>query len=371
MWFGHQPFFITDDEIRWRVYSSYLPLIDALVERAIPFSLGLSGGTLERMDKLVPGFLEQLRTSIGTGLISIAGTAAHHPVMPWLSTASARAHIEEDKRIRKEHGLPSAGVFWPTELAWSMRVGKLVHDAGYHAIVIDSRCCDTADLMPTWKQLDNKLVADTTCVERVRRNNVLRLHFHDAHSPLDLWVRDGELAHALVHILRSDECDERQELNAFRDALEISLSKSADPVAPILLADDIERLLPDGLARLLDLLDGLSAQNIRFCTAQEFGIYEARPISYVPAGTMEGGQDLWDLSVDDRWFREHLERLTRQMEARINFRKPKDEEHMIMRDRLLRIQDSGFYFWHFIARSRRPFYDELFSLENWIDRAEH
>src|SRR5580704_18083682 len=193
MWFGHQPFFITDDEIRWRVYSSYLPLIDALVERAIPFSLGLSGGTLERMDKLVPGFLEQLRTSIGTGLISIAGTAAHHPVMPWLSTASARAHIEEDKRIRKEHGLPSAGVFWPTELAWSMRVGKLVHDAGYHAIVIDSRCCDTADLMPTWKQLDNKLVADTTCVERVRRNNVLRLHFHDAHSPLDLWVRDGEL----------------------------------------------------------------------------------------------------------------------------------------------------------------------------------
>jgi hypothetical protein len=370
-WFGHQPFFVPDDELLWRVHSSYLPLLDALVDRHIPFTLGLSGGVLERIAKLAPEFLNQLKNFIGTGLVGVAGTAAHHPVMPWLSTPSARAHIEEDKRVRKDCGLPAARLFWPTELAWSMRIGKLVNDAGYQAIVVDSRCSDSANLMPTWRYIDNKLVPDTLNMERACRSHLLTLQLDEASAPLDLWVRDGELAHALVHILRGDEHDEDKQLGAFREALDLTRSKSADPNAPILLADDMERLLPDALARFLELLDDLLDHNVTFCTAEEFGAYRSRMISYVPAGTMEGGQSLWDLSVDDRWFREYLERVTQQLEALIDFRSPRDAKHRIVRDRLLRIQDSGFYFWRYVARSRRPFYDELFRLESWLERKEH
>lgn len=117
LWFCHQPFFVPDDEVVWRVNSSYRPIVDAFRDRSLPMSLGITGGLLERIANLVPEFLEELRQAVEEGQLTLVGTAAHHPVLPWLSTNSARAQIAEDQRIRAKLDLPSLPVFWPTELA--------------------------------------------------------------------------------------------------------------------------------------------------------------------------------------------------------------------------------------------------------------
>ena len=42
VWFFHQPYFVSDDEISWRVDATYSPLLDALRARSIGCSLGIT-----------------------------------------------------------------------------------------------------------------------------------------------------------------------------------------------------------------------------------------------------------------------------------------------------------------------------------------
>ena len=138
IWFFHQPFFVPDDEILWRINSTYLPLIDALTSRGIRFSLGLTASLLERSAILYPRFVEVLQKGAATGNFSLMGTTAYHPVLPWLSGKSARAQILVDREVKARFNLPRAKVFWPTELAWSTRVGTLAAEFGYDTVVVDS-----------------------------------------------------------------------------------------------------------------------------------------------------------------------------------------------------------------------------------------
>ncbi|MBV8530132.1 MAG: hypothetical protein JO104_02355, partial [Candidatus Eremiobacteraeota bacterium] len=243
----------------------------------------------------------------------------------------------------------------------------LALDEHYEAVVIDSRCRERADAMPQWRGIGDRLLPNDESVERRRRAH--RLILQQARgAALSLLVRDAALASAFVHLIRDNDLDEQTRIGNFLASLDKIRGNAASTDAPVILADDIERLLPDGIAAFLQMLDDLLEAGVAFsslagvCATE----YPAAAVSYVPAGTMEGDDLLWQQSFDDRCFREQLARVTAKMEQRMNLAGPSNAEERGWRDRLLRIQDTTFYFWRYISRTRRPFYDELYEIEQWL-----
>lgn len=372
IWFFHQPFFIPDDEIAWRVDSTYIPLLDALGERSIPCSLGVTASLLERCRTVRPGFINLLSQAVVERRVGLLGTAAYHPVLPWLSNHSARAQMHIDRAVKRQLGLEIVPVFWPTELAWSMNVGALAAEFGYKAVVVDSSSRDAADTMPNWRSGPRGLQPNLELESRVGISAKVQTlpGCRDSDAQLDLWVREHALSTALVEIMVSDEEDEREHVTSFLTVLDEVRQRAVDPEAPVIIAEDPERFLPNGLARFLDFLDGVLKASIEFVPSDSFmALPASQRLAYVPAGTMEGDDAMWSAVLDDVWFRHRLDRVTGLVETRIDLLNPISEEHRDIRDKLLRIQDSGFYFWRYVSRTRLPFHATLLAIEQWLENS--
>src|SRR6056297_3860781 len=106
IWFAHQPFFVPDDELINRVYSTYFPILDIHAERDIPVSFGITGGTLERISRLVPEFVPFLRELVRDGWVDCIGTAAFHPLLPELDRYWIDRQLEFDKELKESLRLP-------------------------------------------------------------------------------------------------------------------------------------------------------------------------------------------------------------------------------------------------------------------------
>jgi len=272
IWFLHQPFFVPDDEILWRIDSTYLPLIEALGDRSIKCSLGITGSLLERCARLRPDFIAALARTIEDERIMLLGTAAYHPILPWLSARSARAQIFLDRQVKAQLGLPVAKVFWPTELAWSMRVGALAVEFGYEAVVVDNCSRDAANLPPQWRSSPDGLspVVEIEQPLGIAAKIETEVHCANAPSPITLWVRERALSNALLEAMYSEEENDERHFKVFSAALESTFSRAIDPTAPLVLADDPERYLPNRLARLLGLLDSAISACVEFVSPREF-----------------------------------------------------------------------------------------------------
>jgi len=370
IWFLHQPFFVPDDEILWRIDSTYLPLIEALGDRSIKCSLGITGSLLERCARLRPDFIAALARTIEDERIMLLGTAAYHPILPWLSARSARAQIFLDRQVKAQLGLPVAKVFWPTELAWSMRVGALAVEFGYEAVVVDNCSRDAANLPPQWRSSPDGLspVVEIEQPLGIAAKIETEVHCANAPSPITLWVRERALSNALLEAMYSEEENDERHFKVFSAALESTFSRAIDPTAPLVLADDPERYLPNRLARLLGLLDSAISACVEFVSPREFVASPCkRRLSYVPAGTMEEAEKMWAATIDDLWFRRYIDHLTERVETKFNLLRPATEKEHRIREKLLRAQDSGFYFWHYVSRARREFYSDLAEIEHWLD----
>jgi hypothetical protein len=278
------------------------------------------------------------------------------------------AQIEEDQSIRNKLGLKSLNVFWPPELAWSMRVGRCIMAAGYKAIVVDRSYCELSDTFPLWSAVNSTLAPEAVRPRRANKHSRLTLELKFNRSPqfLDVWVRQRTLSESLVDAIKGDHEATSIHVERFVSALERITDEMIVRDAPVLFGEDVERIFPDSIAEFFNVLDKLAELNVTFCSATEFQ-ERALPskTSYVPAGTMELDEVLWANTFDDRVYRDHLERVTNQFERIVGL-KARSPEELFWRNELLKIQDSGFYFWPFISRSRRPFYDVLLDIEEWL-----
>ena len=370
IWFFHQPFFVPDNEILWRINSTYLPLIEALTERQIKFSLGLTSSLLERCAVLHPEFVRVLQHGSVNGNFTLVGTAAYHPVLPWLSGPSARAQILIDREVKARFDLPRANVFWPTELAWSTRVGNLVVDYGYDTVIVDSSARDAANLMPKWDDSPLGLRPNLVIESPLGMSPKVTTWVGNFKKPflLSVWVRERALSNAMLEAMNSDEEDSDYAFPRFVEKLESLRLRSFDPTAPLILADDPERYLPNGLTRILRLLDASQKTGIQFVSTQELAVLPSEVhLNYIPASTMEGDDSMWSAAVDDRWFRTYLDQITARVEARFDLSRPRNSIESAIRENLMRTQDSGFHFWHFVGRARRDFYSNLVEIESWLD----
>lgn len=370
VWLMHQPFFIPDDEIAWRVDSTYTPLLDSLFERNITASIGITGSLLVRCANIRPEFVDLLRRACNEKRIQIMGTGNYHPFLPYLSTASADTQIRIDRDIKKSLGLILSNVFWPNELAWSMRIGAMAIRAGYNSVLIDSLCSDQANAVPMWVANESGLSATQISNDDsvgISSKIATKVYADGKDCELELLVRDHGLAQKFVELMTGENEDAQHHLDDFLAQSEKSRLRSTTPNAPIILAEDAERILPVGIGRFLDLLDGLVDLGVVFIPPEE--MIRLRPDTHyrhVPAGTMEGEDTLWTKSTDDRWFRDALERVSLGIASRFSLSNPVTADERMIRDLLLQTQDSGFYFWRFIARTRTPFYKNLQIMEEWL-----
>ncbi|HTV32186.1 MAG TPA: hypothetical protein VME69_03665 [Methylocella sp.] len=367
----HQPFFISDEELSWRVDSTYFPLLEALRDRSIKCSVGVTGSLLERCAQLRPDFIEALLEAIQGDWIMLLGTAAYHPILPWLSTQSARAQILVDREVKARLGLPTSNVFWPTELAWSMRVGALAIELGYETVVIDNCSRDAANIVPRWRSDSGGLypVVNVDQPLGIASKISTVVSSSGACPSLNLWVRERALSNALLETMHSDEERATHYFDIFSAALESTFARAKDPSAPLVLADDPERYLPNGLTRLQGLLDTAISTSVEFVSPREFISGPCQNfLSYVPAGTMEDSDWMWSATTDDQWFRRYLDQLTLRVETACDLLCPKTEKEHDIRRKLLRVQDSGFYFWHYVSRTRRDFYLNLVEIEDWLNK---
>lgn len=244
-------------------------------------------------------------------------------------------------------------------------------EAGYNSVVVDISSRDQANSVPLWKKdnfdlkpnlIQNNTLGSTPLVK-------VNMPYKQNNKTLVLWVREKTLSNSLLEQMLSDNENPQTHLSNFLDALDKAGEKALDSTSPLILAEDVERIFPNALGRFLDILDNLLGQKIEFVPSTYLESKStSREVNYVPASTMEGDDSMWIATLDDKLFREHIERLSIQIEDKINFENPKSKEEKDIRDRLLKIQDSGFYFWRFIPRTREPFYREIQFLENWLNQ---
>lgn len=371
IWQIHQPFFIGDKELDWRIHSTYIPLIDALKERQIPFSLNITGSTLERMAIAFPELIIELKNLIEYGTISFLGSAAFHPILPWLPTKSALAQIKYDNDIKNHLDLKISDVFWPTELGWSMKTGYCAKTCGYNSIVIDSYSRSIMNRVPVWKQEHSGLKPVLDNYERLGDASKIKtsLFSNDSNSEITCLVRERSISNEILKQMLGEEDNPAVHINKVLNVIDKTRKKALSQGSPIIVAEDAERFLPNYLSRFLDLLDGLMVNNIQFVPLTN--VLEDKTMiesDYIPASTMEGDDGMWEQSADDRWYRQYLNQITFEVENKIDINDPVTEKEKKICKLLLSIQDSGFYFWHYVSRTRKPFYERIFEIEKILNQ---
>ncbi|MBC8466113.1 hypothetical protein H8D57_03715 [bacterium] len=371
IWHIHQPFFIPEDELNWRISSSYIPLIDALSERNIACSINITGDTLRRIAALSPPFINLLKDYLNKTTSIMLGSAACHPSLPWLSRSSAKAQVRFDREVKELLGFPFCDVFWPTELAWSMRVGHLARVEGYRAVIIDSESRDALNQIPMWKASSSGLEPITHNYRQMGSYSkiITTIPIKGKEESICLWVREHQLSDALIKLMIGEEESSKSHLDHFINEISKCSLKAFDPQSPLIVANDVERFLPNSLSRFLDLLDGLCESNVCLCSYNDLDdSSKFIETEYVPASTMEGNDSMWTSTLDDRLCNIHLTQITQEIESLFDVLYPIGSEQKIIRQKLIEVQDSSLYFWHYITRVRAAFFAEIIHLENLVEK---
>ncbi len=367
IWFCHQPFFIPDHEILSRVHSTYFPVLDAHIERNIPITFGMTAGTLERINSLVPDFIVFLRAAIAAGNIKLLGTAAFHPILPELGRIWLDRQIEYDKNTRANLDLQSIPLFWPTELAWSMRLARVLCEHGYSSVVVNNHCIDLMNTAPRWNKSGQFLNPKPFVPDSRPRHSRIRIELESGTSSSDIDVvsRNDSISNGIVGLLHKN-CSHKDKVDSFMELLDTELTNAMDKNSPIVLGEDPERILPERLGDYLRLLDHLVDKGINFSSIDD--LFSNPPSAYtkhVPSGTMQGSDELWSSTVEDRWFRGQLtDLLNRHAKFELDALYPSRE---LIERKVMQIQDSGFYFWPYIARTRSTYFEKMAEIDELLN----
>jgi len=365
VWHAHQPFFIPDDEIRWRVDASYIPLIDAFTSRKLPLALSITSGTLERIEHLRPDFIDELRNHINCGSITLLGSLAHHPILPRLTTEFAKLHIDQDLTKKKELGLKTASILWPTELAFNLRCAALSTEYGYRAAILDSSSRDLSDTTPTWIQTSNGLSPTLPSAPTARPDTVAELFdIGTNRASFKMMFRERSLTEALSQASQDIGGYE----NAFMAAARRLVPSRASESRTLLFAEDIERVFPTNYQEFLCILDCLLTETHAVHDITTVFDAPASEYSYLPGTTMEVTERMWFAAADDTWFANYLLELCERARETFDILNPESDLEKNIVKGLLESQDSGFHVWHFVSRSRRPFFDKLSQIEHMLGK---
>ena len=371
IWHIHQPAFVPDSEVLEQVEASYRPLLAAHEERALPLSLNVCGGLLDRLLKLAPDFVETLRRGRRAGWLEPLASGLWHPMLPLLPIDRARRQIEDDVFTKEEvFGVAPKG-FWPTDLGWAPHLAVLLAAEGIEWVAVNSSSFVEGSVLPSWRE------------ERRGGHRVLAPELAPLVSARELGraarVRVGEasvLALPRHHALSWDLVD--REAGALHHpealpALHAAIGAHFDSGAELLvIGDDGERVRPETLRNYHAFLDGLPG-DVALTTGGALAARQAgAPERYLPAGTALVDFSAWEASPDDRVCRQLLAEVQARFaeaERRLGASDesgPGDELSAIDVD-LLECEDAAFTFWKYLRRTREPYLAKLYAIRAALD----
>ncbi|MBK7579787.1 MAG: hypothetical protein IPI67_06210 [Myxococcales bacterium] len=364
-WHIHQPFFVPDSEVREQVVESYLPLLELHERLKIPFSLNVSGALLTRLPQLGPEFVERLVAAVDSGLCEVVGSGAFHPLLPLLTPERARAQVRFDVEAKQRILGRAPRGFWPADLGWSHFLVPILAELGIEWTVLDGAARVMGSVLPAWqpeerhgqKVLSPRLSpllheSELGRVDalRVGENRVLSIARHPG-----LTWKLVDLDEGALH--RPDEVE------SYGRAVEQYFASGA---SLLVLGDDgeringrtrltYERVLRALVERVDRVVQGSAAVEERAALAEE---------RYLPTSTFLVDFSAWLNTPDDFVCFRLLETFTRELALRETLARHSGDAALqsalsAISSELLPLEDSGFYFWRYLRRTREPFVAKL------------
>ena len=357
-WHVHQPFFVPDQEVLSWVAESYRPLLALHRERQIPFCLNVSGGLLRRLAELAPDFVAELAQAAENGDVELLGSGMYHPLLPLLPAERARAQIEGDLRAKRELlGRTPVG-FWPADLGFAHWLVEPLAREGVSWTIVDGSALLASAALPAWETAvrDGQRVLAARprpLVFETELGRVARAHLGS--RSLDVLFRHHELSFELVDF-ENGVLTRPEHLQRVMDRVEAYFDAGA---RLLVLGDDGERVNVRTLNAYARVLDELQGRGASFETGTN-AVARAERVdgSYLPTSTFLVDFEAWESAPDDRVCFRLLEEVQRSLEqTRLLARGNTSLDDIA--ERLLELEDSGFYFWKFVRRTREPFIQRL------------
>jgi len=137
----YQPANSNDVNIHEAVKNCYAFILETLNKNEkIKFSLNIQGCLLLRLDELgYKNIINGFKKLINRGQVEITGTAAYHPIIPLIPEKEINKQVSENKKIYFKyfgHKIKIKGFFFP-EMAYNLRVGKIIKKLGYEWTILD------------------------------------------------------------------------------------------------------------------------------------------------------------------------------------------------------------------------------------------
>ncbi len=376
LWHVHQPFFVSDEEVHEHIARSYQPLIEMHRELGIPYGLNVCGGLLERLKKLAPDWLELLRSEIESRRIELLGSGKFHPLLPLLPYDRARAQVEADIDAKRSVLCVRPKGFWPTDLGWTHWLVPILCGAGVSWVAVDSSAKVAASILPGW-------TTDTTMGHRVMRPDLSPLvaerELGEVHR---LRLGQYEIFALLRHHELTWELVDQQEGVLHSPA---HLGRALDRIEEyyragsslLVIGDDGERIHPQTITNYRRWLTSLQDLGIQFLTGSDALASRAAAATdvYLPTSTFMVDFSAWLTTPDDYVCFRHLDEVERQFERVAgHVIRHGDEEARTqltaLNAMLLSVEDSGFYFWKYLRRTREPFLAVIADVRAGLDALE-
>lgn len=137
----YQPPQWPDSVIRLVTREAYAPLVTLLRAKSnLKVTLNVTGALVENLERLrLHSVLDGFRKLAEAGRIELVGTLKYHPLLPTLSVSDARRQIELNNstltRVFDKAYRPVG--FFPPEMAWHPKYGKLILHLGFRWVILD------------------------------------------------------------------------------------------------------------------------------------------------------------------------------------------------------------------------------------------
>lgn len=133
---GQQP-----DILEAVTHQSYRPLLQGLLAHPnVRLTFNISGALFEVFEKYgYHDVIDMIRQLVKEGRLELTGSAKYHALLPFLEEAEIIRQIEANTATLKKYlgdGFQPKG-FFPPEMAYSEKVGKVVSQLGFEWIILD------------------------------------------------------------------------------------------------------------------------------------------------------------------------------------------------------------------------------------------
>ncbi len=169
----YQPSDQTGDILKRVANESYRPLFKGLLEiDNIKININISGALTELLYK--KGYrdvIDNIRKLAESGRLEFTESAKYHSLLPFLTEGQMIRQIEKNRETNRKYFGKSynPACFFPPEMAYSRKVGKLIAKMGYKMILIDGISYDGGKTVPPSDKLFRIKGTDLPIVFRERR----------------------------------------------------------------------------------------------------------------------------------------------------------------------------------------------------------